>query len=64
MTNFLEIARKDLLDPAGLTDNQLQKILSNVLGNAVDNLIWRYNPILSRVLEDGIIKMAATLIAV
>jgi TldD protein len=58
MTNFLEIARQDLLDPAGLTDNQLQKVLSSVLGNAVDNADLYFQSTCSEtwVLEDGIIK--------
>lgn len=58
MTNFLDIARKNLLDPAGLTDNQLQRVLSNVLGNAVDNADLYFQATYSEswVLEDGIIK--------
>src|SRR5579864_2499437 len=52
-TNFLELARHDLLDPAGLTDNQLQNVLGNMLGNTVDNADL-YSE--SWVLEDGIIK--------
>lgn len=58
MTNFLEIARKNILDPAGLTDNQLQNVLSDVLGNAVDNADLYFQSTYSEawVLEDGIIK--------
>lgn len=58
MTNFLEIARRDLLDPAGLTDNQLQQVLSQVLGSTVDNadLYFQSSYAESWVLEDGIIK--------
>lgn len=58
MTNFLDIARKNLLEPAGLTDNQLQTILSNVLGNTIDNadLYFQSTCAESWVLEDGIIK--------
>lgn len=58
MTNFLDIARKNLLDPAGLTDNQLQNILSNVLGNTIDNADLYFQSTYSEswVLEDGIIK--------
>lgn len=58
MTNFLDIARKNLLDPAGITDNQLQTILSNVLGESVDNADLYFQSTFSEawVLEDGIIK--------
>lgn len=58
MTNFLEIARRDLLDPAGLTDNQLQDILGTVLGHAIDNadLYFQSTYTEAWVLEDGIIK--------
>ena len=58
MTNFLDIARHDLLDPAGLTDNQLQTILSNVLGNSIDNADLYFQSTYSEtwVLEDGIMK--------
>lgn len=58
MSHFLEIARKDLLDPAGLTDNQLQTVLGGVLGNAVDNADLYFQSTCSEawVLEDGIIK--------
>ncbi|MHB1949004.1 MAG: metalloprotease TldD [Gammaproteobacteria bacterium] len=58
MTNFLDIARKNLLDPAGLTDNQLQAILNNVLGGSVDNADLYFEATYSEswVLEDGIIK--------
>ncbi len=58
MVNFLEIARHDLLEPAGLTDNQLQNVLGKVLGNSIDNadLYFQANYSESWVLEDGIIK--------
>lgn len=58
MTNFLEIARKNLLDPAGLTDNQLQHLLGGILGNTIDNadLYFQATSTESWVLEDGIIK--------
>lgn len=58
MTNFLEIARQNLLDPAGLTENQLQNILSRVLGNTVDNadLYFQSSYTEGWILEDGIIK--------
>jgi TldD protein len=58
MANFLEIARQDLLEPAGLTDNQLQQVLGKVLGNNIDNADLYFQSTYSEswVLEDGIIK--------
>ncbi len=58
MTNFLEIARRDLLEPAGLTDHQLQNVLSTVLGNSIDNADLYFQSTYSEswVLEDSIIK--------
>ncbi len=58
MTNFLEIARRDLLEPAGLTDSQLQNVLGTVLGNTIDNADLYFQSTYSEgwVLEDGIIK--------
>ncbi len=58
MTNFLEIARADLLDPAGITEKQLQHVLSTVLSKSVDNADLYFQSVYSEswVLEDGIIK--------
>jgi len=58
MTNPLKEARHLLLDPAGLTDNQLQKVLSKVLGGAVDyaDLYFQMSHHESWVLEDGVVK--------
>jgi TldD protein len=58
MTNFLNIARQDLLDPAGITENQLQHVLSGVLGTSIDNADMYFQSTYSEswVLEDGIIK--------
>lgn len=58
MTNFLEQARQDLLEPAGITDNQLQNVLSDVMGSAVDNADIYFQSAYSEswALEDGIIK--------
>lgn len=58
MTNFLDIARQNLLEPAGLTDNQLQDVLGNVLGKSIDNadLYFQATCTESWFLEDGIIK--------
>ncbi len=58
MASFLEIARHDLLEPAGLTENHLQGVLGSILGNAVDNADLYFQSTYSEswVLEDGIIK--------
>jgi TldD protein len=58
MTNFLEIAQHDLLDPAGLTDNHLQSVLGTILGNTVDNADLYFQSSCSEAwsLEDSIIK--------
>lgn len=58
MTNFLDIARKNLLEPAGLNDTQLHTILGTVLGGTIDNADLYFQSTYSEswVLEDGIIK--------
>lgn len=58
MANFLDIAKQQLLDPAGLTDGQLQNILGNILGHTIDNadLFFQSTYSESWALEDGIIK--------
>lgn len=58
MTNNFDIAKHDLLDPAGITDHQLQHVLGKVLGNTIDNadLYFQSSYSESWVLEDGIIK--------
>lgn len=58
MTNFYDIAKHDLLDPAGITANQLQTVLGKVLGNTIDNADLYFQSTYSEswVLEDGIIK--------
>jgi len=58
MTNFLELARADLLAPAGITDHQLHHILGTVLGNNIDNadLYFQSTYAESWALEDSIIK--------
>src|ERR1700722_13755419 len=58
MDNSLDIARKNLLEPGGLTDNQLQNVLGKVLGNTIDNADLYFQAVYSEswVLEDGIIK--------
>lgn len=58
MTDIIETVRHDLLDPAGLTDNQLQKVLFNLAGTNIDyaDLYFQSTYSESWVLEDGIIK--------
>lgn len=58
MTKILEIARQDLLAPAGITEHQLQTVLGKVLGNAIDNadLYFQSSYTESWGLEDSIIK--------
>ena len=58
MADIFEIVRHDLLDPAGLTDNQLHKILYQLAGGNVDyaDLYFQSTYSESWVLEDGIIK--------
>lgn len=58
MTNYLAIAQNTLLDPAGLTENHLQRILSKLLNRGVDqaDLYFQAGSSESWTLEDGIIK--------
>lgn len=58
MAPFLEIAQRDLLEPAGLTEHQLQNVLGTILGNAIDNADLYFQSTHSETwsLEDGIIK--------
>lgn len=58
MTDVFDIVKHDLLDPAGLTDNQLQKVLYHLAGPQVDyaDLYFQSTYSESWVLEDGIIK--------
>src|SRR5690348_14180286 len=58
MTDLLQIVRKDLLDPAGLTDNQLHNVLHQLAGRNVDyaDLYFQSTYSESWVLENGIIK--------
>ncbi len=58
MSNHLEIAEQHLLAPAGLGDDDLQRILSKVLGHSVDqaDLYFQSARHESWTLEDGIIK--------
>src|SRR5579864_7373477 len=58
MVNFLSIAKHDLLEPAGLTDLQLEAVLNKALGSSIDNADLYFQSTYSEawVLEDGIIK--------
>jgi len=58
MTDILEMVRHDLLDPAGLTDNQLQKVIYQLAGRQIDyaDLYFQSTYSESWVLEDGILK--------
>ena len=58
MTDIFKIVRHDLLDPAGLTDQELQKVIHHLAGPHVDyaDLYFQSTYSESWVLEDGIIK--------
>lgn len=58
MKKNLTLARETLLDPAGLTENQLQKILGRLLTPKIDmaDLYFQASQLESWVLEDSIIK--------
>lgn len=58
MDKTLTIAQHALLEPAGLTENQLQSILGKVLGQSIDNadLYFQASHSESWVIEDGIVK--------
>lgn len=58
MTDIVDIVRHDLLDPAGLTENQLQNVIHKLAGQQVDYADLYFQSCYSEswVLEDGIIK--------
>jgi TldD protein len=58
MKDVLEAVRHDLLDPAGLTDSQLQHVIYKLAGNQVDyaDLYFQSCYTESWALEEGIIK--------
>ncbi|RDI48776.1 metalloprotease TldD [Aquicella lusitana] len=58
MTDVLKIVRHDLLDPAGLTDRELQNVIHQLAGRNVDyaDLYFQSTYSESWMLEDGIIK--------
>lgn len=61
MTTQIDLARNSLLAPGGLTDSDLEKILSKILGHSVDSadLYFQGTSFESWTLEDGIIKDAS-----
>ena len=58
MTKLLDIARKNLLEPSGLTDIQLQTVLGKIIGHSIDtaDLYFQASYVESWSLEDSIIK--------
>ncbi|OGT62692.1 MAG: metalloprotease TldD [Gammaproteobacteria bacterium RIFCSPHIGHO2_12_FULL_45_12] len=58
MNDVLEIAKRDLLDPAGLTDNQLHQVINQLAGPQIDYADLYFQSSCSETweLEDGIIK--------
>src|SRR5580700_3737647 len=61
MSKELELARSTLLDPAGLSELDLQNVLSSIMGYSVDSadLYFQGSRNESWTLEDGIIQDAA-----
>jgi len=60
MSKHLDLARKSLLEPAGLTELDLERTLSKILGHSVDSadLYFQGARFESWTLEDGIIQDA------
>lgn len=58
MSSILDVVRHDLLDPAGLSDDHLERVLFQLAGNQVDYADLYFQSTISEswVLEDGIIK--------
>jgi len=58
MTELLDIARQRILVPAGMVDEDLNKILDSALGNAIDtaDVYFQVQRHESWVMEDGIVK--------
>src|SRR3990167_8458325 len=58
MTDIFEIVRHDLLDPAGLSENQLHRVIHELAGPNVDyaDLYFQSTYSESWILEDSIIK--------
>lgn len=58
MANVIELVSHDLLDPSGLTEGQLHKVIAHLTGPQIDyaDLYFQSTYSESWVLEDGIIK--------
>ena len=58
MGEALEIATRQILEPSGLDERELSKVLDSVLGHAVDDADLYFQAVRSEawVLEDGIVK--------
>ena len=58
LANFLQIAKHDLLEPEGITDNQLESVLGGIITKNIDNadLYFQSSYSESWMLEDSIIK--------
>ncbi len=58
MNDALAIAQANILDPAGLTEQDLERLLGGLTGSAIDaaDIYFQTSRIESWVLEDGIIK--------
>lgn len=58
MTDIFDIARHDLLEPAGLTDHQLEEVLHSLAGKQIDyaDLYFQSTYSESWAMEDSIIK--------
>ena len=58
MSKQLDIAKQALLEPAGLSLNQLSEVLHRILGNTIDSadLYFQVSEAASWTLEDSIIK--------
>jgi len=58
MSDLIQIARDTILAPAGLGENDLDRMLGELTGNAVDaaDLYFQSSRLESWVLEDGIVK--------
>jgi len=58
MSDILSIARTRILEPSGMSDNDLNRILDSTMGNAIDSadVYFQVQRHESWVLEDGIVK--------
>ncbi|MBD3609233.1 MAG: metalloprotease TldD, partial [Gammaproteobacteria bacterium] len=58
MSNHLAIAQEALLAPAGLSENELQSVLDQIMSHSVDSadLYFQFSRHESWALEDGIVK--------